>query len=74
MKVVINLVTEHNPDIGNQRSHSDLIRNCSTFREILSADMVYSCGYFMLYYQGQCELYSDLLRQNKTADILFPIK
>lgn len=24
----------------------------------------------MLYYQGRCELYSDLLRQNKTYDIL----
>jgi hypothetical protein len=65
--------TENNPDIGNtsnQRTHSDLIKNCSTFREILSTDMAYSCDYSMLYYQGQCELYSDLLRQNKTDAIL----
>ena len=41
-----------------------------TFREILSADMAYSCDYSMLYYKGQCELYSDLLMQNKTDAIL----
>ena len=65
--------TEYKPDIRNsssQRTHSDLIRSCSTFREILSADMAYSCDYSMLYYKGQCELYSDLLMQNKTDAIL----
>jgi hypothetical protein len=65
--------TEHKPDIPNsstQKTHSDLIRSCSTFREILSADMAYSCDYSMLYYKGQCELYSDLLMQNKTDAIL----
>ncbi|MGB7881379.1 MAG: hypothetical protein WBL44_01525, partial [Nitrososphaeraceae archaeon] len=54
--------TEHKPGILNsstQKTHSDLIRSCSTFREILSADMAYSCDYSMLYYKGQCELYSD---------------
>jgi hypothetical protein len=65
--------TEHKHDISNsssQKSHSDLIKSCSTFREILSADMAYSCDYSMLYYKGQCELYSDLLIQNKTDAIL----
>lgn len=65
--------TEHAPDIRNsptQKTHSDLIRSCSTFREILSTDMAYSCDYSMLYYKGQCELYSDLLMQNKTDAIL----
>jgi hypothetical protein len=32
--------------------------------------MAYSCDYSMLYYKGQCELYSDLLIQNKTDAIL----
>jgi hypothetical protein len=65
--------TEFRDDSGNtsnQRSHSDLIRSCSSFREILSVEMAYSCDYSMLYYQGQCELYSDLLKQNKTDAIL----
>jgi hypothetical protein len=65
--------TEHKPAILNsstQKTPSDLIRSCSTFREILSADMAYSCDYSMLYYKGQCELYSDLLMQNKTDAIL----
>jgi hypothetical protein len=67
--------TEHKPDISNSstpKTHSDLIRSCSTFREILSADMVYSCDYSMLYYKGQCERYSDLLmqHQSKTDAIL----
>jgi hypothetical protein len=65
--------TEHKPEILNSstpKTHSDLIRSCSTFREILSADMAYSCDYSMLYYKGQCELYSDLLMQNKTDAIL----
>ena len=52
-------------NITNQRSHSDLIRLCSSFHEILSADVAYSCDYSMLYYKGQCELYSDLLMQNE---------
>lgn len=54
----------------NQRSHSDLIRTCSTFHEILSEDVAYSCDYSMLYYKGQCELYSDLLMQNETEAVL----
>lgn len=61
--------TEHKSDIVNassQRTHDDLIRTCSTFREILSAEVAYSCDYSMLYYQGQCEFYSDLLTQNMT--------
>ena len=65
--------TDNTPGIGNsstQKTPSDLIRSCSTFREILSADMAYSCDYSMLYYKGQCELYSDLLMQNKTDAIL----
>lgn len=67
--------TEHKPDLRNSstpKTHSDLIRSCSTFREILSADMAYSCDYSMLYYKGQCERYSDLLmqHQNKTDAIL----
>lgn len=51
---------------SNQRTHSDLIRSCVTFREILSTDMAYSCDYSMLYYKGQCEQNSTLLRQNET--------
>jgi hypothetical protein len=65
--------TEDKPDIrdsSSQRTHSDLITSCSTFREILSADMLYSCDYSMLYFKGQCERYSDLLMQNKTDAIL----
>lgn len=54
----------------NQRSHSDLIRICSTFHEILSEDVAYSCNYSMLYYKGQRELYSDLLMQNETEAVL----
>jgi hypothetical protein len=56
--------------IVSQRSHSDLIRTCSTFREILSENMAHSCDYSMLYYKGQCELYSDLLEQNVTEATL----
>lgn len=65
--------TEDKPDIrdsSSQRTHSDLITSCSTFREILSADMLYSCDYSMLYYKEQCERYSDLLMRNKTDAIL----
>lgn len=65
--------TELEPDIGStasQRTHSDLIRSCSTFREILSAEVANSCDYSMLYYKGQCELYSDLLRDNRTDAFL----
>jgi hypothetical protein len=65
--------TEHKLHISNtssQRTHDDLIRTCSTYREILSTEVAFSCDYSMLYYQGQCELYSDLLRQNKTDAIL----
>jgi hypothetical protein len=71
--IIASSSTEHKPDIGNissQRTHSDLIKSCSTFREILSADMAYSCDYSMLYYKGQCELYSNLLMQNKTDSVL----
>ena len=67
--------TEHKPNLRNSstpKTHGDLIRSCSSFREILSADMAYSCDYSMLYYKGQCERYSDLLmqHQNKTDAIL----
>lgn len=55
---------------SNQRTHSDLIRSCSTFREILSTDMAFSCDYSMLYYKGQCEQYSSLLKQNETQAML----
>jgi hypothetical protein len=55
---------------SNQRTHSDLIRSCSTFREILSTDMAFSCDYSMLYYKGQCEEYSSLLKQNETEAVL----
>lgn len=55
---------------SNQRTHSDLIRSCSTFREILSTDMAFSCDYSMLYYKGQCEEYSSLLKQNETQAML----
>ena len=55
---------------SSQRTHSDLIRNCSTFREILSEDMAFSCDYSMLYYKGQCELYSSLMKHNKTEAML----
>jgi hypothetical protein len=67
--------SELRPDNGsgnssNQRTHSDLIRSCSTFREILSTDMAFSCDYSMLYYKGQCEEYSSLLKQNETQAML----
>jgi hypothetical protein len=65
--------TEHIPEIDNtssQKTHSDLIRSCSTFREIISAEVANSCDYSMLYYKGQCELYSDLLRENRTDTFL----
>jgi hypothetical protein len=64
------IVSDRNNTITNQRSHSDLIRICSTFHEILSEDVAYSCDYSMLYYKGQCELYSDLLMQNETEAVL----
>lgn len=51
---------------SNQRTHSDLIKSCSTFRNIFSAEMAYSCDYSMLYYKGQCEQYSSLLKENET--------
>ena len=49
---------------SNQRTHSDLIRSCSTFREILSTDMAFSCDYSMLFYKGLCEQYCSLVKQN----------
>jgi hypothetical protein len=55
---------------SSQRTHSDLIRSCSTFRGILSTDMAFSCDYSMLYYKGQCEQYSSLLKQNETQAML----
>jgi hypothetical protein len=64
------LVSDRNNITTNQISHSDLIRICSTFHEILSEDVAYSCDYSMLYYKGQCELYSDLLMQNETEAVL----
>jgi hypothetical protein len=51
---------------SNQRTHSDLIKSCSTFRDIFSAEMAYSCDYSMLYYKGKCEQYSSLLKKNET--------
>jgi hypothetical protein len=66
----IELVSDRGNTTTSQRSHSDLIRTCSTFHEILSEDVAYSCDYSMLYYKGQCELYSDLLMQNETEAIL----
>jgi hypothetical protein len=54
----------------NQRTHNDLIRSCSTFREILSTEVAYSCDYLILYYKGQCELYSDLLMHNETEAVI----
>jgi hypothetical protein len=54
---------------SSQRTHSDLIRSCSTFRDILSTDMAFSCDYSMLYYKGQCERYSSLLKLNETEAI-----
>lgn len=63
-------LSDRNNITTNQRSHSDLIRICSTFHEILSEDVAYSCDYSMLYYKGQCELYSDLLMQNETEAVL----
>ncbi|MGH9924740.1 MAG: hypothetical protein ACRD5B_05125, partial [Nitrososphaeraceae archaeon] len=51
------LLSDRNNITTNQRSHSDLIRTCSTFHEIISEDVAYSCDYSMLYYKGQCELY-----------------
>ncbi|MGH9975414.1 MAG: hypothetical protein ACRD8Z_06210 [Nitrososphaeraceae archaeon] len=64
------LLSDRNNITTNQRSHSDLIRICSTFHEILSEDVANSCNYSMLYYKGQCELYSDLLMQNETEAVL----
>jgi hypothetical protein len=64
--------TEYTGGLSNtssQRTHEDLIKTCSTFREILSTDVAYSCDYSMLYYQGQCERHSDLLKQNTTEAI-----
>jgi hypothetical protein len=55
---------------SSQRTHSDLITNCSTFREIFSTDMAFSCDYSMLYYKGQCEQYSSLLERNETEAML----
>ncbi len=55
---------------SSQRTHSDLIRSCTTFRDILSTDMALSCDYSMLYYKGQCELYSSLLKLNETEATL----
>lgn len=51
---------------SNQRTHSNLIKNCSTFREIFSAEMAFACDYSMLYYKGQCEQYSSVSRENET--------
>jgi hypothetical protein len=59
-----------NTTTTNQSSHSDLIRICSTFHEIVSEDVAYSCDYSMLYYKGQCELYSDQLKLNETEAVL----
>jgi hypothetical protein len=54
---------------SNTRTHTDLIRTCSTFRDIISEDAAYSCDYSMLYYKGQCEFYSDM-RMNNKSDLI----
>ena len=43
------LISDRSNITTNQRSHSDLIRICSTYHEILSKDVAYSCDYSMLY-------------------------
>jgi hypothetical protein len=37
---------DNNP--SSQRTYEDLIRSCSAFRDILSAEVAYSCDYSML--------------------------
>ena len=75
-KILLNILVASNSTIykgGNspsERTHEDLIRTCSTCREILSTEIAYSCDYSMLYYQGQCERHSDLLKQNRTEAVL----
>ncbi|MGH9985437.1 MAG: hypothetical protein ACRD8W_15965 [Nitrososphaeraceae archaeon] len=64
------LIPDRSNTTTNQRSHSDLIGICSTFREILSSAVAYSCDYSMLYYKGQCEFYSDLLVKNETEAVM----
>ena len=51
---------------NNTRTHTDLIRTCDSFRDIISEDAAYSCDYSMLYYKGQCELYSSMLKNNES--------
>jgi hypothetical protein len=52
---------------SNTITHTDLIRTCSTFRNIISEDAAHSCDYSMLYYKGRCEFYSDM-RMNNNSD------
>jgi hypothetical protein len=54
---------------SNTKIDTDLIRTCSTFRDIISEDAAYSCDYSMLYYKGRCEFYSDMRMNNKSDSI-----
>ncbi len=54
---------------SNTKTDTDLIRTCSTFRDIISEDAAYSCDYSMLYYKGQCEFYLDMRMNNKSDSI-----
>jgi hypothetical protein len=51
---------------SNTITHTNLIRTCSTFRDIISEDAAYSCDYSMLYYKARCEFYSYMRMNNKS--------
>jgi hypothetical protein len=55
---------------SSTRTHSDLIKTCTSFRDILSEDAAYSCDYSMLYYKGRCEFYSDMTMNNESGNII----
>lgn len=55
---------------NSSRSHTDLIRTCSSFRDILSEDSAYSCDYSMLYYKGQCEFYSRTMIDENGSELV----
>ncbi len=54
---------------SNTTTHADLIRTCSTFRDIISEEAAHSCDYSMLYYKGRCEYYPDMRMNNKNDSI-----
>jgi hypothetical protein len=54
---------------NNTITHTNLIKTCSTFRDIVSKDAAYSCDYSMLYYKGRCEFYSYMRMNNKSDSI-----